>query len=63
MRILLLLFLVSCGSDFETSNRCFTQEEAVNYCKVVELKDGVNEEQVNINCLSKYPVENYCYYL
>ncbi len=64
MRIFFLLFLVSCGEYSNDGNRCFTQEEAVNYCMVNELKEGfTTEEQARINCGAKYPVENYCYYL
>ena len=63
MRILLLLFLISCGKDYEHTNQCFTQEEAVLYCSIKEINEGINPEQAKINCYAKYPVDNYCYYL
>ena len=61
MRIFLLLLLVSCGEHNE-ANRCFNQEEAILYCQVNELKEGISVEQAKVNCGAKYPIES-CYYL
>lgn len=61
LRIFLLIFLVSCG-EHGSSNQCFNKEEAIAYCSIEKMKEGLDRDTAGLLCEQKYPAE-YCYYL
>ena len=61
MKLLALLLLISCGKN--TAQRCYSKEEALNYCVATRIaQTGESSYMANIYCAPKYQTD-FCYSL
>jgi hypothetical protein len=61
--LLILIFLISCGKNENGFKRCYSRQEALNYCVSTRIAEtGETTNLANIYCLPRYPVEG-CYTL
>lgn len=62
MKFLILIFFISCGKN-PNSTRCYTREEALNYCILTRIAETSESSYLaNIYCSPRYSIES-CYRL
>jgi hypothetical protein len=63
MRFLLLTLLISCGKEQDGFKRCYSREEALNYCVAARIAEiGESTYLARIYCAPKYQADA-CYNL
>lgn len=63
LTIFIPLILISCGKDNSAINRCYSREEALNYCVATRIAQTYETVYMaGLYCKPKYQVE-FCYRL
>ena len=63
MRLIILLLFISCGKSQDAFKRCYSRQEALNYCVANRIgQTGETTNMANLYCNPRYPVDG-CYSL
>jgi hypothetical protein len=63
MKLIFLLFIISCGKNQDGFIRCYTKEEALNHCIVTRIgQTGESSYLASIYCAPRFQAQA-CYSL